>query len=113
MKALVFRPSSRSIAVEHVAVPTPGPNQILVKVQAVALNSVDVMNVDNPIALQDMRLRLVLLGRNDQVVPNHGVLVEHENMGGRIGLRDSSDKQVRRGGLERIKLRFGRLVVRG
>lgn len=65
------------------------------------------------IALQDMRLRLVLLGRNDQVVPNHGVLVEHENMGGRIGLRDSSDKQVRRGGLERIKLRFGRLVVRG
>ena len=56
MKALVFRPSSRSIAVEHVAVPTPGPNQILVKVQAVALNSVDVMNVDNPIALQDMRV---------------------------------------------------------
>lgn len=56
MKAVGFRPSSQTLAVEYVTVPKPGPKQILVKVQTVALNSVDGMNVDHPIALQDMRV---------------------------------------------------------
>ncbi|KAK1143702.1 hypothetical protein N8T08_006102 [Aspergillus melleus] len=56
MKALVFRPPSQSLTVEDVPVPVPGPNQILIKVKAVALNTVDVMNVDHPIALQDIRV---------------------------------------------------------
>lgn len=56
MKALVYRAPSQSLAVEDVAVPVPGPKQIRVKVEAVALNTVDVMNVDHPIALQDMRV---------------------------------------------------------
>ncbi len=56
MKAVVFRPQSQSLAVEDVTVPIPGPKQILIKVQAVALNTVDVMNVDHPIALQNMRV---------------------------------------------------------
>lgn len=56
MKALIFRPKKQSLAVEDVSVPVPGPKQILVRVQAVALNSVDVMNVDHPLALQDTRV---------------------------------------------------------
>ncbi|CRG91355.1 hypothetical protein PISL3812_08403 [Talaromyces islandicus] len=56
MKAVVFRPQSQSLAVEDFAVPIPGPRQILIKVHAVALNTVDVMNVDHPIALQSMRV---------------------------------------------------------
>lgn len=56
MKALVFRPSSQYLAVEDVTVPIPGPKQILIKVEAVALNTVDVMNLDHPIALQDTRV---------------------------------------------------------
>lgn len=56
MKALVYRTPSRSLAVEDVAVPIPGPKEIRIKVEAVALNTVDVMNVDHPIALQDMRV---------------------------------------------------------
>lgn len=36
--------------------PIPGPKQIRIKVEAVALNMVDVMNVDRPMALQDMRV---------------------------------------------------------
>ena len=36
--------------------PEPGSNQILVKVAAVALNTVNVMNVDHPLALQDRRV---------------------------------------------------------
>ncbi|KAH7000668.1 chaperonin 10-like protein [Ilyonectria destructans] len=56
MKALIFRPKTQSLAVEDVPVPVPGPKQILVRVQAVALNSVDVMNVDHPLALQDTRV---------------------------------------------------------
>ncbi|KAJ5770263.1 uncharacterized protein N7511_002314 [Penicillium nucicola] len=56
MKALVLRPQSQSLAVEDVTVPKPGPKQILIKVQAVALNTVDVMNVDHSLALQDRRV---------------------------------------------------------
>ncbi|GKZ21900.1 hypothetical protein AbraIFM66951_007331 [Aspergillus brasiliensis] len=56
MKALVFRPSSQHLTVEDVTVPVPGPKQILIKVEAVALNTVDVMNLDRPIALQDTRV---------------------------------------------------------
>lgn len=56
MKALVFRPQSQSLAVKDITVPIPGPKQILIKVEAVALNTVDVMNIDHPIALQDMRV---------------------------------------------------------
>lgn len=56
MKALVLRPKTGSLAVEELAVPTPGPNQIVVKVEAVGLNAVDVMNVDHPLALQESRV---------------------------------------------------------
>ncbi|KAK1147829.1 hypothetical protein N8T08_000342 [Aspergillus melleus] len=56
MKALVLGALNHSLAVEDVPVPEPGPNQILVKVAAVALNTVDVMNVDHPLALQDRRV---------------------------------------------------------
>ncbi|KAH8688503.1 chaperonin 10-like protein [Ilyonectria robusta] len=56
MKALIFRPKGQSLAVEDVPVPVPGPKQILVRVQAVALNTVDVMNLDHPLAVQDTRV---------------------------------------------------------
>jgi NADPH:quinone reductase-like Zn-dependent oxidoreductase len=56
MKALVFRAPRKSLAVEEVTVPKPGPKEILIKVEAVALNTVDVMNVDHSLALQDRRV---------------------------------------------------------
>lgn len=56
MKALIFRPKTGSLAVEDVTVPIPGPNQIIIKVKAVGLNTVDVMNIDHPFALQDLRV---------------------------------------------------------
>lgn len=34
----------------------PGPNQVVIKVKAVGLNTVDVMNVDHPLAIQDTRV---------------------------------------------------------
>ncbi|KAM5344678.1 hypothetical protein ACJ41O_010540 [Fusarium nematophilum] len=56
MQALVLNPKDRTVTVQDVSVPVPGPRQILIKVKAVALNPVDVMNVDNPIATQELRI---------------------------------------------------------
>ncbi|KAF9774276.1 hypothetical protein IL306_007767 [Fusarium sp. DS 682] len=56
MKALVLNTSLRKAIVEDVARPTPGPNEILVQVRAVALNPVDELYVSSPIAAQEKRI---------------------------------------------------------
>ncbi|KAF4337752.1 hypothetical protein FBEOM_8349 [Fusarium beomiforme] len=56
MKALVLNTSLRKATVEDVARPTPGPNEILVQVRAVALNPVDALYVSSPIAAQEKRI---------------------------------------------------------
>ncbi|OAL42983.1 GroES-like protein [Pyrenochaeta sp. DS3sAY3a] len=56
MEALVLKPyNGGAVAVEVVPLPQPGRRQIVVRVQAVALNPVDVMNVDRPMAAQELR----------------------------------------------------------
>ncbi|KAI8203712.1 Enoyl reductase [Colletotrichum sp. SAR 10_66] len=56
MKALVLSPSERSVSVKEIPIPSPGPREILIKVCAVALNHVDALYANNPIAAQDDRV---------------------------------------------------------
>ncbi|KAI8234625.1 Trans-enoyl reductase ccsC [Colletotrichum sp. SAR 10_96] len=56
MKALVLSPSKRSVSVKDIPIPSPGPREIVIRVRAVALNHVDALYADNPIATQDDRV---------------------------------------------------------
>lgn len=56
MKALVLSPSSRSASVKDIPIPSPGPREVLIRVRAVALNHVDALYANNPIATQDDRV---------------------------------------------------------
>ncbi|KAL3295019.1 toxD protein [Colletotrichum asianum] len=56
MKALVLSPSERSVSVKEIPIPSHGPREILIKVCAVALNHVDALYANNPIAAQDDRV---------------------------------------------------------
>ncbi|RBR23786.1 uncharacterized protein FIESC28_03402 [Fusarium coffeatum] len=56
MRALVLNTSSSEVVVEHVARRTPNPGQILIHVQAIALNPVDELYVTSPIATQEKRI---------------------------------------------------------
>jgi NADPH:quinone reductase-like Zn-dependent oxidoreductase len=57
MKALVLNTSLKKATVEEdVDRPTPGFNEILVNVRAVALNPVDELYVSSPIAAQQKRI---------------------------------------------------------
>ncbi|KAF3811722.1 Trans-enoyl reductase lepG [Colletotrichum gloeosporioides] len=56
MKALVLSPSKRSVSVKDIPIPSPGPREVLIRVCAVALNHVDAVYVNNPIATQDDRV---------------------------------------------------------
>ncbi|KAK2779388.1 zinc-binding oxidoreductase [Colletotrichum kahawae] len=56
MKALVLSPSERSVSIKETRIPSPGPREILIKICAVALNHVDALYVNNPIAAQDDRI---------------------------------------------------------
>lgn len=56
MKALVLTTATRTTAAQEVALPTPGPGEILVRVHAIALNPVDTVYTSNPIAAQPQRV---------------------------------------------------------
>ncbi|KAH8589150.1 chaperonin 10-like protein [Bisporella sp. PMI_857] len=56
MTALILTTKDRSISVRDIPVPIPDPKQILVHVQAVALNHVDLVYTANPVAAQDRRV---------------------------------------------------------
>ena len=56
MRALVLNTSSSEVVVEDVARPTPNPGELLIHVQAIALNPVDELYVTNPIAAQEKRI---------------------------------------------------------
>lgn len=56
MKALVLSPSSRSASVKDIPIPSPGPRELLIRVRAVALNHVDALYANSPIATQDDRV---------------------------------------------------------
>ncbi|KAF5549108.1 hypothetical protein FMEXI_4450 [Fusarium mexicanum] len=56
MRALVLNTNEKSITVQDVPKPKPGPKQILVCVRAVALNHVDYMNAFKPLAAQVKRV---------------------------------------------------------
>ncbi|KAM3449678.1 hypothetical protein MY3296_006762 [Beauveria thailandica] len=56
MKALVLTPSTRSTEVRDIPTPTPGPGEVLIRVRAVALNPVDVIYVEDPVAEQHQRV---------------------------------------------------------
>ena len=56
MRALVVTPKDKAVTVQDVPIPQPQPNQILVRVGAVALNRVDWLYTANPVAAQDRRV---------------------------------------------------------
>ncbi|KAF5013089.1 hypothetical protein FDECE_916 [Fusarium decemcellulare] len=56
MKALVLETSLRQASVEDISVPVIGPDEVLIRVHAVALNPVDQIYVSSPIALQEKRV---------------------------------------------------------
>ncbi|KAL0934529.1 uncharacterized protein CTRU02_211328 [Colletotrichum truncatum] len=56
MKALTLTPKTRSVAVQDIPTPKPGPREIVVHVRAVALNHVDALYTANPVAVQDYRV---------------------------------------------------------
>ncbi|RBA22478.1 hypothetical protein FPRO05_00825 [Fusarium proliferatum] len=56
MKALVLNTSLKKAIVEDVDRPSPGPNEILINVRAIALNPVDELYVSSPIAAQEKRI---------------------------------------------------------
>ncbi|KAI0894412.1 GroES-like protein [Annulohypoxylon nitens] len=53
MQALTLHPKSPSIQVEQLPIPVPDPNELLIRVAAVALNPVDWMFAAHPIAKQE------------------------------------------------------------
>lgn len=56
MRTLVVTPNDKTVTVQVIPVPEPQPNQILVRVSAVALNRVDWLYTANPVAAQDHRV---------------------------------------------------------
>lgn len=56
MQALVVAPAERVVRVEEIAIPQCKPNELLVKVHAVALNKVDYLYTARPVAAQDRRV---------------------------------------------------------
>ncbi|KAI1092822.1 GroES-like protein [Rostrohypoxylon terebratum] len=56
MQALTLHPKSPSIQVEQLPIPVPGPDELLIRVAAVALNPVDWMFAAHPIAEQERRV---------------------------------------------------------
>lgn len=56
MQALVVAPAERAVRVEEIAIPRCKPNEILIKVHAVALNKVDYLYTARPIAAQERRV---------------------------------------------------------
>ncbi|KAL4896471.1 chaperonin 10-like protein [Aspergillus ambiguus] len=73
MKALVLTPSTATAAVRDISCPIPGPGEVLVRVQAVAVNLVDQIYFSEPIAAQQERVlgvdfAGVVVGRNQDLV---------------------------------------------
>lgn len=69
MKALVLTPSTATAAVHDIPRPVPGPGEVLIRVQAVAINPVDHIYFEDSIATQDQRVLGVdfageVVGRN-------------------------------------------------
>ncbi len=56
MKSLVLTTANAAAAVQELPVPEPKSNEILVRVHAIALNSVDALYVGKPIAAQLQRV---------------------------------------------------------
>ncbi|KXH37613.1 hypothetical protein CSAL01_05806 [Colletotrichum salicis] len=56
MKVLTLIPNDHYVFVQDIPTPQPGPKEILVRVRAVALNHVDALYTDNPIAAQEYRV---------------------------------------------------------
>ncbi|KAH8744840.1 chaperonin 10-like protein [Diaporthe sp. PMI_573] len=56
MRALVLNTTDKSTTVQDIPDPEPGPKEILVRVRAVALNHVDLMNAVRPMAAQEKRV---------------------------------------------------------
>lgn len=56
MKALVLTPSTSSVDLCDVPMPVPGPKEVVIRVHSVALNPVDELYVNHPIAVQERRI---------------------------------------------------------
>lgn len=56
MRAPVITPKDKAVTVQSIPVPEPQPNQILVRVGAVALNRVDWLYMTDPVAYQERRV---------------------------------------------------------
>ncbi|KAJ0131811.1 Uncharacterized protein HZ326_25100 [Fusarium oxysporum f. sp. albedinis] len=56
MRALVLTPKDKLASVQDIAIPEPGPSEILIRVHAVALNRVDWLYTANPVAAQERRV---------------------------------------------------------
>lgn len=56
MQALTIAPSEGAVRVENVAITQCKPNEVLIKIYAVALNKVDYLYTARPVAAQDRRV---------------------------------------------------------
>ncbi|UNI21594.1 hypothetical protein JDV02_007569 [Purpureocillium takamizusanense] len=83
MKALILTTAKRQAVIEEIPRPSPGPGEVLIRVQAVALNPVDELYVSKPIATQEKRV----------VGTDFAGVVESASS----DLTDSADPRTRRG----------------
>ncbi|KAL3489557.1 chaperonin 10-like protein [Aspergillus germanicus] len=72
MDALVLYPQKRTASVVTIPTPTPGPGEVLIRIHAVAVNPVDQIYFDDPIAAQEKRVLGVDFA--GEVVGRHGDL---------------------------------------
>lgn len=103
MQALVLTPATKTVHLRDVPIPAPGPNELLIKVHAVALNPVDEHYVFHPIAEQEERIigtdfAGVVVGAGEQLKGSNDVRVKEGArvagflQGGRL-LQDSKTRE--------------------
>jgi NADPH:quinone reductase-like Zn-dependent oxidoreductase len=70
MKALRLSPSTRSVAVEEIPIPVPGPGEVLIKVNAVSLNPGDEFYISSPISAAFKSNNLIKLKQSSKQMTN-------------------------------------------